>query len=168
LELTQEDWMVRNVRLDDANAICGIYNHYIRGTSITFEEESITPDEMRRRIQKVTQSYPWFVCEEDGCLLGYGYVNKWKERSAYRHTVEATVYLHPSAVGQGKGSELLGALVADLRSREIHSVISGVALPNPASVAILDKFGFRKVAHFHEVGNKFGNWIDVGYWQLQL
>ena len=86
--------------------------------------------------------------------------------SAYRHSVEATVYMRPGSVGKGKGSELLAALLAELRTREIHCVMGGVALPNPASVALLEKFGLRQVAHFREVGYKFGAWIDVGYWQL--
>ena len=72
------------------------------------------------------------------------------------------------SVGKGKGSELLGALLAELRSRHIHCVIGGVALPNPASVALLEKFNLRQVARFSEVGYKFGQWIDVGYWQLLL
>ncbi len=160
--------MLRNVRPDDAPSICEIYNHYVLKTPITFEEDPVSPDEMRQRILEVTQTLPWLVCEEDGKLLGYSYAKKWKERSAYRHSVESTVYLHPSSVGKGRGSALLDALLVELRARQIHCVIGGIALPNEASVAVLEKFGFRPVAHFKEVGYKFGRWIDVGYWQLLL
>jgi phosphinothricin acetyltransferase len=114
------------------------------------------------------RSYPWLVCEEGGKLLGYCYGHKWRERAAYRHSVELSVYLDPSATGKGTGSALLGALLADLRTRHAHCVIGGVSLPNEASVALLEKFGFRPAAHFKEVGNKFDRWIDVGYWQLLL
>jgi phosphinothricin acetyltransferase len=114
----------------------------------------------------VTETLPWLVCEEEGRLIGYAYASQWRERSAYRHSVEATVYLHPTAVRKGKGAELFGALLSELRAREIHCVMGGVALPNPASIALLEKFGLRQVAHFKEVGHKFGQWIDVGYWQL--
>jgi phosphinothricin acetyltransferase len=160
--------MLCNVRADDAPSICEIYNHYVSKTAITFEENPVTPDEMQRRILEATRDLPWFVCKEDGELIGYAYASKWKERSAYRYSVEATVYLDPTSVGKGKGTELFGALLCELRAREIHCVMGGVALPNPASTALLEKFGLRQVAHFREVGYKFGHWVDVGYWQLVL
>jgi len=160
--------MLRNVREDDAPLICEIYNHYVQSTPITFEETPVAATEMRSRILKVTETLPWLVSEEDGKLVGYSYATKWKERSAYRYSAEATIYLHPTAIGRGKGSELLGALLSELRTRQIHCVMGGVALPNPASVALLEKFGLRQVAHLREVGYKFGTWIDVGYWQLVL
>ncbi|HTW78242.1 MAG TPA: arsinothricin resistance N-acetyltransferase ArsN1 family B [Terracidiphilus sp.] len=160
--------MIRNVLPDDASSISEIYNHYILETPITFEEEPVSAEEMRQRIVETTKTYPWLVCEENGRLPGYAYGRKWRERSAYRHSAEVTVYLDPSAVGKGKGTELFGALLTELRNREIHCVIGGVALPNPASIALLEKFGLRKVAHFKEVGYKLGKWIDVGYWQLVL
>ena len=99
---------------------------------------------MRQRIVETIRAYPWLVCEEDGKLLGYRYGRKWRERAAYRHSVEVSVYLDPSAVGKGKGSALFGALLAELRTRQVHCVIGGVALPNEASVALLEKFGFAR------------------------
>jgi L-amino acid N-acyltransferase YncA len=160
--------MLRPVRPEDAPAIAEIYNHYILNSSATFEEVPLSPDEMRQRILETTQTYPWFVCEENGESLGYCYGRKWRERAAYRHSVEVSVYLRQSAAGKGRGSALLEALLADLRSRRFHCVIGGVALPNPSSVALLEKLGLRPIAHFREVGYKFGQWIDVGYWQLLL
>ena len=160
--------MLRPVRLNDAPSICDIYNHYIQHSPATFEEVPLTPDDMRQRILETTKTYPWLVCEEDGALLGYCYGRKWRERAAYRHSVEVTVYLDPSALGKGRGTALFDALLAELRARQFHCVIGGVALPNPASIALLEKFGLRKVAHFREIGFKFDQWIDVGYWQLLL
>ena len=160
--------MIRPVHPDDAPSICEIYNHYILETPITFEEEPLTPDDMLQRILDTTKTYPWFVCEEEGKLLGYCYGRKWRERAAYRHSVEATIYLQPSAIGKGRGAALFEALLIELRARKFHCVIGGVALPNPASIALLEKFGLRQVAHFREVGRKFDHWIDVAYWQLVL
>ena len=160
--------MIRPVHPNDAPSIADIYNQYILSSPATFEEEALAPDEMRQRIVDTTRTYPWFVCEEEGKLLGYSYARQWRERAAYRHSVEVTVYLHPSDVGKGRGSALFDALLSELRNRRFHSVIGGVALPNPASIALLEKFGLRRVAHFKEVGHKFGRWIDVGYWQLAL
>jgi L-amino acid N-acyltransferase YncA len=160
--------MLRNVHPDDAASICEIYNHYVQHSSATFEEAPLTPGEMLHRIVETTKAYPWFVWEENGKLLGYCSGRKWRERAAYRHSVEVSTYLQPAAVGKGIGSLLFDALLTDLRNRQFHCVIGGVSLPNPASVALLEKFGLRQVAHFREVGNKFGQWIDVGYWQLVL
>jgi len=160
--------MIRPVQPDDAPYLCEIYNHYILETPITFEEDLLTPDDIRQRILETTKTYPWLVCEEDGRLLGYAYGRKWRARAAYRHSVETTVYLHPSATGKGRGAALFDALLTELRSRQFHCVIGGVALPNPASIALLEKFGLRQVAQFREVGRKFDRWIDVGYWQLVL
>jgi L-amino acid N-acyltransferase YncA len=90
---------------------------------------------------------------------------KWRERFAYRFSVEVTVYLAPTFTGNGVGSQLYDALFSVLKSRSIHSVIGGITLPNLASVALHEKFGLEKVAHFKEVGFKFEQWKDVGYWQ---
>ncbi len=160
--------MLRNVRPDDAPAISEIYNHYVLNSPATFEEVPVSQDEMRQRIIETTRACPWLVSEEDGKLLGYCYGRKWRERAAYRHSVEVSTYLDPSAVGKGRGSALLDAILIELRRRGFHCVMGGVSLPNDASVALLQKFGLRQVAHFKEVGYKFDRWIDVGYWQLLL
>jgi L-amino acid N-acyltransferase YncA len=160
--------MLRNATSDDAVQICEIYNHYVLETPITFEEQPVASDDMLQRIEEITQSLPWLVWEEDGKLLGFCYASKWKGRCAYRHSAESTVYLHPASVAKGIGSQLYDALLTELRGRQIHTVIGGIALPNEASVALHERFGFEKVAHFREVGRKFNEWIDVGYWQLIL
>lgn len=163
-----EKSMLRPVRPDDAASICEIYNHYVQHTPVTFEESPVSVDDMRARILKITESLPWLVCEEDGELIGYSYATRWRDRSAYRHSVEMTIYLRQESVGGGKGTELFGALLTELRSGGIHCAIAGALLPNPRSVALLEKFGLQQVAQFHEVGFKFGQWLDVGYWQLLL
>ena len=121
--------MLRTVHPDDATAIAEIYNHYVRETPVTFEEDRVAPEEMRQRILETTRTYPWLVCEEDGRLLGYSYARKWRERAAYRRSVEATIYLHPSAVGQGKGSILFDALLAELRNRQFHCASAASRCP---------------------------------------
>lgn len=160
--------MIRPAATADAAAICAIYNHYVLETTITFEELPVTPEEMENRIGETLASLPWVVWEHDGAIRGFAYASKWKGRCAYRHSAEVTVYLDPKFVGQGIGSRLYEALMADLGQRNFHAVIGGIALPNPASIALHERLGFRKVAHFEQVGWKFGRWIDVGYWQLLL
>ena len=160
--------MIRPVTKADAAQIAAIYNHYVNETIITFEEEPIGKAEMARRIKEVSADLPWLVAVEGDRVLGYAYASKWKSRCAYRYSVESTVYLAPDATGRGLGTRLYTALIAELKRRSYHSIIGGVALPNAASVALHEKMGFKKVAHFKEVGWKFKQWIDVGYWELIL
>ena len=160
---------IRTVTPADAGAICAIYNHYISTTTISFEEAPVIPGEMAERIAGVASvNLPWLVMLEEDKLVGYAYATRWRVRQAYRFSVETSVYLDREQTGQGAGRVLYEALLAELRQRELHLAIAGIAQPNEASVRLHERLGFRKVAHFSEVGRKFGNWIDVGYWQLPL
>jgi len=162
----------RTIRLAtaaDAEAISTIYNHYIATTTISFEEQPVTATDMVQRIADVAAAkLPWLVLLEGDTLIGYVYATKWRARAAYRFAVETSVYLDPQHAGKGAGTMLYEALLAELRQRELHLAIGGIAQPNEASVRLHERLGFEKVAHFSEVGLKFGRWIDVGYWQLKL
>ncbi|MCD2517110.1 N-acetyltransferase family protein [Massilia sp. G4R7] len=160
---------IRSATLDDAAAICAIYNPYVATTTISFEEDAVTGSDMAQRIADVGKAgLPWLVAECEGRLLGYAYATRWRVRPAYRTSVESSVYLDGDAAGRGVGTLLYRALLDALRGLDVHMVIGGIAQPNPASVALHEKLGFRKVAHFSEVGRKFGGWVDVGYWELRL
>jgi len=163
------DIQIRPAGAGDAEAIARIYAHYITDTAISFEEQPVAPAEMADRIREIQAlALPWLVAERDGRVVGYAYASKWKGRCAYRHSVESTIYLEAGLEGQGIGSRLYAELLADLRERSIHVVIGGIAQPNPACVALHERLGFTKVAHFREVGYKFERWIDVAYWQKAL
>jgi len=158
--------IVRRVRSDDANAISEIYNYYVMETTVTFEEKAVTPGDIQSRINDVESSgLPWLVGEEEGRIIGYAYAKRWKERSAYRHSVEISVYVDHQQHNSGWGTALYRVLFDELRNRDIHLAIGGITLPNEASIALHEKFGMVKVAHFREIGYKFGEWRDVGYWQ---
>lgn len=157
---------IRSAEPADADAIARIYNYYVTDTVVTFEEEPVAELEMARRIADVqAASLPWLVADATGQTVGYAYAAPWRTRSAYRFSVEATVYLAADWTGAGVGSRLYEELFALLQTRGIHAAIGGIALPNDASIALHEKFGMRKVAHFGQVGWKFGRWVDVGYWQ---
>lgn len=161
--------MLRAATIADAAAIAGIYNHHVLNTIVTFEEDAVTVADMTQRIaETIAAELPWLVWEENGGVLGYAHASKWKSRCAYRHSVESTIYLADAATGRGIGTTLYGTLIAALQPKGIHGILGGVSLPNPASVALHEKLGFVKVAHFKEVGWKFEKWIDVGYWELLL
>ena len=162
--------MIRRVQEQDVNSICNIYNHYIANTILTFEEDLITAADIAGRITKLTSdNLPWFVAEdESGKLLGYAYATKWRDRLSYRFSVEVTVYLSHEHTAKGLGTELYTVLFDELKAKDIHSAIGGITLLNEASAALHEKFGMTKVAHFSEVGLKFDQWLDVGYWQVTL
>jgi L-amino acid N-acyltransferase YncA len=162
--------LIRPVQSGDEAAIVEIYNHYISHTTITFEEAPLSAPEMRARIDACTKRYPWLVCVaadgDPGQVVGYAYASLWRERAAYRHTAEATVYVRDGLAGRGHGKALYEALLADLFAADCHVVLGCIALPNAASVGLHEHMGFKQVAHFPEVGRKFDQWLDVGYWQI--
>lgn len=160
--------MIRDVSVNDSQKVVEIYNYYIKNTSITFEEVPLTNEDMKERIMSRNLKLPWIVYEENNEILGYAYATEWKLRSAYKFSVESTIYLKYDVLGKGLGTKLYKELLNRVESENIHVVIGGIALPNKQSVALHEKLGFVKVAQFKEVGYKFDKWIDVGYWELIL
>ncbi|MBN1317255.1 MAG: N-acetyltransferase [Anaerolineales bacterium] len=133
--------MIRQIKLDDAESICNIYNHYVQNTTISFEQNPLSVEEMQSQIENGTKSLPWLVSEEQGGIIGYAYAGQWKSRQAYRFTVESTIYIAPNMTRRGIGYQLYNALISDLASRSLHAVIGVIALPNPASIALHEKLG---------------------------
>ncbi len=161
--------VVRSVVQSDAAKIALIYNHYVANTYNTFETEAVPAREMERRVtETLAIPLPWLVTEVSGEVIGYAYASKWKGRCAYRFSVESTVYIDPAHTGKGLGLHLYAALIDATRDLSLHSAIGGIALPNEQSVGLHERLGFKKVAHFQQVGYKQDRWVDVGYWQLIL
>jgi L-amino acid N-acyltransferase YncA len=166
---TAEELTVRSALPEDALAVSEIYNHYVRTSTITFEEEPVSASEMAARIREIQSlSYPWLVAVAGTDVQGFAYGGKWKVRAAYRHSSEITVYVRAGLERSGVGSALYRQLLPALKDLGVHAAIGGVALPNDASVRLHEKFGFEKCAHFREVGFKFNRWVDVAYWELML
>jgi len=157
---------VRKVKFTDDEQITEIYNFYILKTHHTFEIEPVSVTEMQNRIAETSKNYPFLVCEENAEIFGYAYAAEYKSRCAYRNSAEVSVYIRDGARGKGIGKLLYKNLLDEISVAEIHAIIAGIALPNEASIRLHEKFGFEKVAHFREIGFKFGRWIDIGYWQL--
>jgi phosphinothricin acetyltransferase len=160
---------VRCARSEDAEQVVAIYNHYVATSVITFEEDAVVASEMANRILEIqAASLPWLVAEMESRIVGFAYAGKWKTRAAYKFSTEVTVYVRDGLGGWGIGSKLYGQLLPELKSGGMHTAIGGVALPNEASIRLHEKFGFKKTAHFEEVGFKFNRWVDVAYWQRRL
>lgn len=143
-----------------AQPLADIYNYYIANTRITFEMDPVTSVEMAKRIADVQSiGLPWLVALEGDQVVGYAYATQWRARKAYQSSVESTVYLADGHRGRGLGTALYGKLIEELRGLELHAIIGGVAQPNDASARLHEALGFKKVAHFEQVGYKLGQWL---------
>ena len=158
--------MIRDVNLKDAKQIVEIYNYYVLNSIITFDEIPFSEQDFIERIETISSQYPFIVFEEDNHILGYAYANMFRQKPAYKNTVETTIYLKNGVQGKQIGSQLYTELLKKLKDQNYHAIIGGLTLPNDASVKLHEKLGFKQVAHFKEVGFKFNKWLDVGFWEL--
>ena len=159
--------MIRTAQSKDALAIADIYNHYILNTHVTFEENQVVEQTIKDRIFAYSK-LPWLVFEENNLVLGYCYAVPWKPRSAYRYTLETSIYISPKHQHKQIGKQLYSYLIHQLKENEYYSLLAGIALPNEGSIRFHEKLGFRKVGQLEQVGFKFNRWIDVGYWELNF
>jgi phosphinothricin acetyltransferase len=161
---------IRYVTTEDAARLAAIYNPLVRETAVSFELEPVSPAEMARRVESVARTHPWIVIEEeiDGPILGYAYAAPHRDRPAYRWSVETTVYVDAGHRGQGLGKTLYTALLDLATSWGYATALAGIALPNPASVALHASVGFTQVGVFPRAGFKFDEWHDVGWWYRPL
>src|SRR3954465_12982744 len=162
------DVQIRIANEADAEAIIGIYGPYCDATTVSFELAAPTVEQMRERIRRVLGSYPWIVAQIDGQVAGYVYASQHRERAAYRWAVDVAIYIAGNEHRRGIGRALYSALFSILREQGYFQAFAGITLPNPASVGLHERMGFRRCALFPGVGFKFGRWLDVGWWQLDL
>jgi L-amino acid N-acyltransferase YncA len=142
----------------DADACAEIYAPYVEESIVSFEERAPDAAEMRGRIEGVAATHPWLVAEHEGGVVG----------PAYRWTVGVSVYVAPGEQGRGVGRALYTVLFDRLRERGFRMAHAGITLPNEASVALHESFGFEQIGINREIGWKHGAWRDVGWWQLEL
>ena len=160
--------MIRTVTMSDAWAIADIYNYYVINTAITFELECVTPYQIVQEIEQCGKIGPYLVYEEGEEVVGYALVSsEFRERRACTHFVESSIYLKKGFEGKGVGFQLYSELLSRTVSK-YPAIIAGIALSNIPSIRLHEKCGFKKVSHFSESARKFGEWIDVGFWQKSL
>jgi phosphinothricin acetyltransferase len=159
---------IREVQITDAAAIADIYNYYVRETIITFDLDEAPVSFFEEKIPTLKASYPYIVATEDEMVIGYAYASQWKQKQAYKHTAETTIYMHPDSTAKGVGLRLYNALLSSMPLFDLATAIGGITIPNEASVKLHEKLGFEKVAEFKNVGFKFDKWINVGYWQKHV
>ncbi|HEX2015828.1 MAG TPA: GNAT family N-acetyltransferase [Solirubrobacteraceae bacterium] len=160
---------IRPAELADLGAVGEIYAHYVRHTFVTFDLEPPTPGDWRASWRAAQRDrHPWWVAEAGNEVLGFLSTSAFRPKAAYRPTVETTIYLAPEAAGQGLGTALYEVGLPRLTELGFHRATAGIALPNPASVALHERMGFTLVGVFDEVGHKLGGWRDVGWWRRAL
>ncbi|HEU5325258.1 MAG TPA: GNAT family N-acetyltransferase [Candidatus Limnocylindria bacterium] len=152
----------------DAEAIASIYRPAVDSTIASFEEAAPTADEMARRTSATLERFPWLVAELDANVVGYAYAGPHRDRPGYRWSANVSVYVDAAWHGQGIGRALYDGLFDLLRRQGYVNAYAGIALPNPASVALHAAMGMRQVARYERVGWKFGAWHDVAWYWLRL
>jgi phosphinothricin acetyltransferase len=164
----QRPFIIRPIRADDAPEVLEIYKPAVLSTAFTFEVEVPSVEDMRSRIAKVTETYPWIVAEEGGRVVGYAYASQHRERIAYRWCVDVSVYIHPDHHRKGIGKKLYEHLLPILKRQGFYNAYAGITIPNDGSVLLHERFGFRHLGTYRHVGFKLGVWHDVGWWSLEL
>ena len=159
---------IRPASIADAERILQIYAPYVTETPISFEITIPPLAEIADRIRAYSKISPWLVFEHDAKIVGYAYASPHKSRAAYNFTVETSAYVAPEFQRRGIARKLYVELFQDLARRNYHLALAGVVLPNEASVRLHERMGFVFVGTYHEVGFKFGQWHDVGWWQRKI
>jgi phosphinothricin acetyltransferase len=159
------DISIRPAVRADLPRLTEIYNHYVVHTPVTFDVEPYTVERREAWFSQFAASgrYRLFVAEENGSVVAYAGTTRFRPKAAYETTVETTIYCDQRAIGKGIGSRLYGALFDALQSEDIRRIVAGYTLPNPASAALHERFGFARVGIFTENGRKFGRYWDVAW-----
>jgi phosphinothricin acetyltransferase len=161
---------IRPARETDLEALNDLYNEYVRTTHYTFDLEPMSMDARREWLTHYgdTGRHRVLVAVHDGAIAGYTSSSRYRPKAGYETSVETSIYLAPDATGAGLGTRLYAALFRSLEGEDAHRAYAGIALPNPASIALHERFGFKRVAHFSEQGRKFDRFWDVAWFEKAL
>ncbi|MEO6944131.1 MAG: N-acetyltransferase family protein [Lacisediminihabitans sp.] len=168
---TPFEYEIRDARGEDLPHVREIYNHYVANSTVTFDEKPMTLAALRSKFQHLGKlGMPFIVAESpSGQILGYAYVFPWKQKAAYRFTVENSIYLGPAATGKGLGRVLLGELISRSKEAGLKEIIAVIADQGAdASIALHKDFGFKEIGHMGKVGYKFDRWLGTVLLQKSL
>ncbi len=160
---------IRKADTGDTQRLLGIYSYYVTNTAITFEYDVPSVSEFARRIQRISAKYPYITAESSGRIIGYAYAGVFKDRAAYDHSVEVTIYIDKSEKGKGVGRLLYSELEKRLREMGITNLYACIGIPSDKSDEFLDfnsmqfheHMGYTLAGRFHKCGYKFGRWYDM-------
>ncbi len=160
--------MIRDAVKEDVPDILRIYNWAIVNSTATFDLEEQTLEQRLQWFAKYGGDYPLIVAEENGVVIGYGCLSRFREKPAYSKTVESSVYIDRDYWGKGIGKMLVHELIQRAEQHGYHTIIAGITGGNQASEKLHRGFGFQRIGCFQEVGHKFGEWHNVTFYQLIL
>lgn len=164
----REGPVIRPAAAGDLAAINDIYNHYVLHSTCTYQESPEPIEGRRQWFGQHGPAHPVTVGELDQQIVGWGSLSAFHARSAYRYTVENSVYVHHEFHRRGIGSIILADLIERARVIGHRAIIAGIDAEQTASVALHAKFGFETAGHLKQLGFKFGRWLDVIYMELLL
>jgi phosphinothricin acetyltransferase len=153
---------------EDGAALAAIYAYYVENTAITFEYVAPSAEEFGERIAHKLEKYPYIVAEENGRAVGYAYADMYRERAAFNWSCELSVYVDKNETGKGIGKHLYNALIDILRLQGFVSVVASITYPNESSVALHEKMGFVHLGTMHDIGYKFGRWLDLMWFEKRI
>ncbi len=162
---------IRPHQPNDIEALTALYNTFILNTPITFDLQPYTVEERSKswfEHYAATGRHRLLVATLNGDIVGYATSSPFRAKAAYQTSVEASIYLHEKAQGQGIGTQLYQTLFDQLKTEDVHRAYAGITVPNPASIALHQKLGFQRVGVYREVGRKFGRYWDVEWWERAI
>ncbi|HLF38509.1 MAG TPA: GNAT family N-acetyltransferase [Burkholderiales bacterium] len=162
------DCSIRLATRANAEDINGIQNHYVVHSTATFLTDPLTLEQRLSWLENRSQAHPVIVAQADDSIIGWGSLEVFRSRPAYRHTAEFSIYVHQEWHRRGIGRAILADLVTRARALGHHALVGGCCSESTAVIALLEASGFSRVAHFREVGRKFDRWLDVVFLQRLL
>ncbi|HMG15225.1 MAG TPA: GNAT family N-acetyltransferase [Saprospiraceae bacterium] len=160
--------IIRPILPEDVPATLEIYKYYVENTSVTFDIEVPSLKEFLDKIEAIRHQFPWLLCLHDNKIIGYAHASKHRIKSAYKWSVESTVYVAQDFHRKGVASLLYESLFDSLRRQGFYNVYAGISLPNDSSEAFHKSIGFELVGTYIKIGYKQGEWHDVRWFQLAL
>jgi phosphinothricin acetyltransferase len=160
--------LIRHADRDDAAGCLEVYAPFADGTAISFEDHAPSLSEFQQRIERVARTHAFLVVSDNGRVAGFAYAGVHRERPAYRWSAEVSVYLGEGYRGRGLGRALYETLIALLGEQGYRTLLAGISLPNPASVALHTRLGFEEVGVYRRIGWKAGAWRDVVWLARQI
>ena len=160
--------IIRDATVKDGSELSEIYKFYVDNFPYSFEYVAPSTDEFSERIAVVLKKFPFFVCEEDGEILGFAYAHQFKERKAYQWICETSIYTKNGCIKKGVGAMLYAKLIPALKKQGYVKAIAVLGCPNEGSEIFHQKMGFSLAATLPDIGYKHGSWHDVKYYVLEL
>jgi phosphinothricin acetyltransferase len=171
LEETSTEPVIRKATSEDLPAMVEIYNYYIQNSVVTFDMDAMALVDWAEKFRWINElGLPFIVAQSpNGQIIGFAYVAPWRQKAAFKRTVEDSIYLRPAAIGKRVGTKLLGELLEQAKAAGVKEVVAVISDKGAeSSIALHERFGFKHQGHLGKVGFKFGRWLGTVLMQKSL